>query len=1123
MRELSVVIPFAGSVSFCHTLKSLAAQTLPPKLFEIIIVAESAVASVLPKLGFSGPAPRVVLYKRPRGFGGHSAGIMRNIGVRIARSAIVVLVDSDCILREDCLREHLRLQRRHHNCVICGAWHELPVEEQSLLEKASYGFAALFERSGPDYREGAIRTDGWQNLYSGNVSLSRRLFMSVGGFDEEGHRCHDMDLGYRLFRRGTRFRYSPECRALHIEHPRSVITRQEQARGWKRLGEKYPEIAAYAEDCATILNRAYSQTAQRCESKFGAITSRLPGIRSKNTWIVPAWYPRVDLNKTLRGFSYVVFQRSCHRKLLLRFERNCWDYSVVQAELGVLTSPEVSVLLTTYNSERTLERALHSVLYQTLQSFEVIILDDASSDGTEGIARSFCADGRIRVFANRENHGLARSLNRALEMAKAPIVVQLDADDWLEADALEQVVRRFRAKPSIGAIYARAVVHEGDAVFVEKGKQVESDIELLTYKGVQGPRAYRTDVLKAIGGWSIHDIYEGRFFEDRLTLARVHRAAGTSFINRTLYHADVTRGSLSRKNPHKTAIAKFLILHAEANRARLLLNARFQRLGLSAEFASRRVSRPRRKWTVIIPSHGREDLLRYALRSWLESDALCGSIPAELIVVDDGSLTPLEGAVGIRHPCLRFHRLASRQGPANARNLGVSVASHAMLFFSDGDHVVPKDILGSHEMRHAASPQPTVVVGGLFGEKVATSFDPLQVERRTLRKLLEQLRFDEERFLRLATAAVFGGVVNLPGHSNGTPVWQLVAPFCFADSYLAGWAFHAARHGDLVAKPLSFLRLRTGNVSMSAKTFHTVGGFDANMPVMEDWEFGVRCEAKGVRIVTAPEAEAYHQLHPSDPNRHQLGTQALKYFERKHPSVIGAISTVADDVAVPGLEFIRSLGKRSGGPATVLNRIGKRQTTCMSLTFDDGPHPFGSFRMLEVIRKFNSAATFFVMGSGVARHRELLREIVNAGCEVGVHGWNHEPIAEQTTEEISRNLRHAVTEIRKCIGIQPRFCRPAYGIATASYMRAASKLRLQPVGWHVSSHDWSFRERVELVIDLATSDVIGKVLLFHDGTGDLDATAAALTWLLDASVAHGVPVVSLSEYARRAPLPSVPA
>jgi glycosyltransferase involved in cell wall biosynthesis/peptidoglycan/xylan/chitin deacetylase (PgdA/CDA1 family) len=1032
-----------------------------------------------------------------------------------------LFVDSDCILAPDCFRKHFKLHRTYRDRVICGGWNELSIDHHSALGKAT-DFESLYKHAGPDYRVKMNNRGSWENFYSGNASVSKSLFLQAEGFDEQGLRCHDLDLAYRMYRSGGKFRFSPECRAIHIEHPRSIVTRLEQARGLENLAAKCPEIAAHAEDRATMLRRAYQRTVVRCEAQFVALAASLPGFRMEQTWMLPAWYGRDRIMKAIRHVSHLTIRDDYHTRFVLRFDRDCWDYTFIHPERAILDLPQVTVLLTTHNAEGVVGRALQSVFAQSFQSFEIIVIDDASTDRTEEIVRTFAVDGRVRLFVNSENRGLARSLNRGLEAARGSIVVQLDADDWLDPEALQAVVRRLQSDPSIGAVFGQSVIHENGATRVDGHNGVRSEIDCLTYKGVQAPRAYRAELLRKIGGWSINDIYEGRFFEDRLTLARAYRISKVSSIRRPLYHVDVKPDSLSRIAPYQTAIAKFLILSAEANRSRLSLQAGINRFGFTARLRQRAIHPPKLPWSIIVPAHGRPELLKYSLRSWIESDALNDGVRSELIVVDDASPVALQEAIDLTHPSIRFVRLDRRSGPAEARNIGAAQASNSMLFFSDGDRIVPPDVLASHELRHAGAPQLSVVVGGRFGQKVATYVEPRQIAPEILRRLLEQIRFDWERFVRLSEAAAFGGSVHLPNEHDTGRLWDIVEPYRFADPYLARWAFHVMRRGGEIEKPIRFLQLGTGSVSISAQTFNSVGAFDESMQPMEDWEFGVRCEAAGIPIVSAPEIESLHQLHPSDPYLRTLHVNAMRSFQQKHPDIINSVANADRYSAIPGVEFIKSHLR----PSQKLK--SQEKPTCqlaapdyISLTFDDGPHPVGSWRVLELLKRYNCVATFFVMGFDTRHQPEIIRALHDAGCEVGIHGWRHEPAIERTTGEIIHDLSNAMSAIADACGVVPKFCRPPYGIATASYIRAAAELGLRPVGWDASSRDWSSPSAIDLITRLSTTDIAGKVLLFHDGVGDFEATSTSLAWLLDGGRRNGLSLVTLSDFARKTTLPAV--
>ncbi len=102
--------------------------------------------------------------------------------------------------------------------------------------------------------------------------------------------------------------------------------------------------------------------------------------------------------------------------------------------------PLFSVIIPTYNVEGCLHRAIDSVMLQTRQDFEILIIDDASRDGTVALATAMAeADGRIRVFPQVENHGPSVARNVGLTEARGTWIAVLDADDAFEPDRLDRL------------------------------------------------------------------------------------------------------------------------------------------------------------------------------------------------------------------------------------------------------------------------------------------------------------------------------------------------------------------------------------------------------------------------------------------------------------------------------------------------------------------------------------------------------------------------------------------------------------------------------------------------------------------------------------------------------------
>lgn len=113
-----------------------------------------------------------------------------------------------------------------------------------------------------------------------------------------------------------------------------------------------------------------------------------------------------------------------------------------------MPSPQVSVLMPVYNGERFIAEAIESVLAQTLAAFELIVVDDGSTDRTAEIVRSY-RDPRI-VLLTREKIGLSAALNFGLAACRAPWVARLDSDDVMEPPRLERQLAFVRERPSIG-------------------------------------------------------------------------------------------------------------------------------------------------------------------------------------------------------------------------------------------------------------------------------------------------------------------------------------------------------------------------------------------------------------------------------------------------------------------------------------------------------------------------------------------------------------------------------------------------------------------------------------------------------------------------------------------------
>ena len=1093
--RLSVVIPYCGDTSVFHTISSLQHQTLPADKWELIVVCEDS--AVLPP--FTTAAQTVVaMFHRPGWFRGHTAGILRNIGSRIAKGSVLVFVDSDCVLSPECLESHLRLHRSFYpKTVVCGFWLELPASRRRLLsQSASYGEVA--RASTPDFRAGPARYGTWRDFYSGNASLCRATALGCGGFDEQGFRCHDMDLGYRLSLCGCQFRISPECSAVHIEHPRTIESKREQAEGWLHLGRRFPAIRTEAHAQTAALLKAHEQIGASCEKRFLALTDGMAGERQGCIWHCSSKdWPMVW--RRVRDLPLSITPTSSGVQVNLRLHRNCWDYGMLLRVRETPRRPRVTIALTTFNREDRISDAISSVLVQTVQDFELLVIDDASTDATAAELSRFASDPRIRIFFNRENRGLSHCLNKAAEVAKAPILLQLDSDDCLHPQAVEWVLDGFTDK-SVGSVFGSA----------RRLRNKQTATRILSSLAVVAPRAYRISTLRRAGGWATDDSAEGRFFEDRLMLARLSEVSKVSTIPSCCYEVFPANGSLS--STQRARVAKFSILYSFANSRALNVQMKKAGRALQPKWSARRPTVPSTSWSVVIPIRNRQALLEYCLRSWSSSDITQSD--HEIIVVDDGSDIPISIPRKLRN--VRLIRLPASSGAAYARNCGAAIATNKMLFFCDGDHIVPTDVISQHEQRQRDISWDGVVIGSALGRKAVTRISMSEFPTSIRRRLFELYRFRPVIARQLALSSVTGHNFHTVGPACPDLFAILARDHSFSDLFLAGWA-QLIQEYDVSLDGFShrWLRVGSSNLSVSSDVFRRLGGFDARFRSMEDWELGARLQKAGLPLICAPLAEPLHQLHERERTRDDANHRAATAFCSLHGDLIRQLLADTRVTEVPGGMLIRALlgRQRRHRRASIANAVAaadqRNVDRDICLTFDDGPHPVGTPEILHVLRKHSAKATFFLLGEQVQQYPNLCATIVHEGHEIAVHGWQHERISDKSTGYLERSLQRSIIAIQAATGVRPRFARPTYGISTPEYAAALRSLRLCPVSWDVSAHDWAGLSKTELLTDLFSEDLLGRIILLHDGAGDPGVTALALNDVLGIIRRAGVSPIRL--------------
>ncbi|GAB7041979.1 MULTISPECIES: bifunctional polysaccharide deacetylase/glycosyltransferase family 2 protein [Catenuloplanes] len=299
-------------------------------------------------------------------------------------------------------------------------------------------------------------------------------------------------------------------------------------------------------------------------------------------------------------------------------------------------------------------------------------------------------------------------------------------------------------------------------------------------------------------------------------------------------------------------------------------------------------------------------------------------------------------------------------------------------------------------------------------------------------------------------------------------------------------------------------------------------------------------------IVTPPRSDA-----APPPRRHARATTARRIVPRPRllvattllvllASVLMVRAYAAAALSPDGLHT--SSGKQGAVPAEIVGggpiintaRGGAQSyrlpEKTIALTFDDGPDPWWTPKVLRTLAEHDVDATFFVVGSGSARHPDLVRQVATEGHELGVHTFTHPDLTRMAGWQ--RRIEYSQTQmaIASATGVKTSLIRfpyssHAYAIDDENWplYREAGDLGYLPVLNDTDSKDWA-RPGVEQIIKNSTPEgTQGAIILFHDAGGDRAQTVAALDRFIPMMKERGYRFVTVSQGLTQAMKSAAPA
>jgi cellulose synthase/poly-beta-1,6-N-acetylglucosamine synthase-like glycosyltransferase/peptidoglycan/xylan/chitin deacetylase (PgdA/CDA1 family)/spore germination protein YaaH len=249
----------------------------------------------------------------------------------------------------------------------------------------------------------------------------------------------------------------------------------------------------------------------------------------------------------------------------------------------------------------------------------------------------------------------------------------------------------------------------------------------------------------------------------------------------------------------------------------------------------------------------------------------------------------------------------------------------------------------------------------------------------------------------------------------------------------------------------------------------------------------------------------------------------------RKPQVGDRVVTLDDDDSVPMEYRMMTQESMSSYPLSYTVEQYGYNDKKVALSFDDGPDPDWTPKILDILKKYNVKGTFFMIGEVAEDYVGVMQRVFREGHEIGNHTWSHPDISEISSRQVDLEMNLTERLFASKLGVQPLYFRPPYSIDQEpdTNDQAAPVEKIQGLGYvivgnKIDTNDWDEHPRktpqeitdsvFQQIDDMKTKPWNrGSVILLHDGGGDRSATIAALPVLIEALRARGYEIVPVSE------------
>ncbi|MCD7745336.1 MAG: polysaccharide deacetylase family protein [Lachnospiraceae bacterium] len=217
------------------------------------------------------------------------------------------------------------------------------------------------------------------------------------------------------------------------------------------------------------------------------------------------------------------------------------------------------------------------------------------------------------------------------------------------------------------------------------------------------------------------------------------------------------------------------------------------------------------------------------------------------------------------------------------------------------------------------------------------------------------------------------------------------------------------------------------------------------------------------------------------------------YFDKKTGIRVTGKKTIGN--------YIRYFNKKG-----VLYRSVNKKKKMVALTYDDGPIA-NTATILNTLKKYNSVATFFVVGNRVSTYSSTVKKAYNMGCEIGNHTYNHTILTTVSASFIKKQISSTNAAVKAVTGVRPVVMRPPGG-GYNSTVQSAVKMPL--INWSIDTRDWETHSASSTISAVLNHVQDGDIILMHDL---YSWTSTASKTIIPTLVKRGYQLVTVSELA----------